>query len=127
MSSEALFKLPFDAVMQILEQKWAELPPQVQYRLVNRDLITHLLEELSVKIWDRDATSHVNMAMHYLKLVGVDEMTAYDICHNVFNAIFSTVISFFPRMTFQELATGRYILDEDNTTLLVYLKQPEYA
>lgn len=127
MSSEALFKLPFDSVMQILELKWVELPTEVQYRFVNREFINHLLEELSVKIWDRDATSHVNMAMHYLKLIGVDEMVAHDMCHTVFNAIFSTVISFFPRLTFQELAMGRYLLDEDNATLLVYLKQPEYA
>jgi hypothetical protein len=127
MVTEALFLLPFDPVLQVIETGMPRLPAQARYNIVVREFIGHLLDELSVKIWDRDATAHTAPAVCYLKKCGVEEWLAETFAQNVFNAIFDTVVSYFPNLTFQELAAGRFVLEPDNVTLLVYLKQAAYA
>jgi hypothetical protein len=127
METEALYLLSFDPVLQVIEHGLAHFSPRTQYDVSVREFVGHLLEELSVKIWDRDATSHIAPAAHYLKIRGVDEEMAQQFSQDVFNALFNLVIGCFPGLTFQELAAGRFILDTDGVTLLVYLKQRAYA
>jgi len=122
---QALFKLAFDPVMQLVEDAIKSLSIQSQYEIVMRDFVGYILEELSVKIFDRDATSHIDMAVAYLKRNHVDPEYAQRIAHHIFDATMATVLGCFPSISFQSLASARYVLDTDNTTLLVYFKLPD--
>lgn len=121
MRRERLFTLPFDPVMQSIEHGLQSFSMQSQYLIVIRDLVGYLLEELSVKIWDRESISSIDLAVAYLKQCHVDETVAREFAHHVMNGIFMTVVSYFPTISFQELSAGRYLLDQDNATLLTYL------
>jgi hypothetical protein len=63
----------------------------------------------------------VHLAVAYLKKNHVDEEYAEHFSHHVLDALMSTVIGYFPSISFHELAAARYVLDQDNTTLLVYM------
>lgn len=118
---EQLFKLPFDQTVVLIEEWIATLPLHIQYQFVMREYIGHLLEELCVKIWDTQAESAVTRATAYLKLCGANEQHAHVFSHQALDSIWMVVVAYFPDMTFQELAAGRYVLDQDMFTLLVYL------
>jgi hypothetical protein len=121
-TQQELFKLPFDPVMQLVEAGMVSFPLKAQYGIVMRDFVGYLLEELSVKISDRDATSHIDMAVAYLKRNYVEEEYAARFSHHVFEAVMDTVLGYFPTISFQSLAAARYVLDQDNATLLVYMQ-----
>jgi hypothetical protein len=120
--SQELFKLPFDPVMQSVEMGMEPLSALAKYNIVIRTFIEYLLEELSVKISDQYATSPIDLAVAYLKQNYVDEEYAQRFSHHVLDALMTTVIGYFPSISHQTLSAARYVLDQDNITLLVYMQ-----
>ncbi len=116
------YRLPFDPIMEIASSGIQALGQQIQYRVDMREFIEHLLEELSAKIWDTEATSAIDRAVLYLQQRTVPEDYARPFCHQVLDTIWMTVVSHFPQLTFQELAKARYVLEPDNISLLVEIK-----
>jgi hypothetical protein len=119
---QELFKLPFDPVMQSVEMGMEPLSALAKYNIVIRTFIEYLLEELSVKISDQYATSPIDLAVAYLKQNYVDEEYAQRFSHHVLDALMTTVIGYFPSISHQTLSAARYVLDQDNITLLVYMQ-----
>lgn len=116
------YLLPFDAAMVLIEQGLAQLPPWMSFHISVQEYVIHLLNWLSEKISDREATSTADVAIAYLKSRNVDEEFATHMSHAVMDCILDTVVSHFPDLSFQELASARYVLEPDNHTLSVYLR-----
>lgn len=122
---EDLYHLPFDSILQHIESTLVTLPQHVQYEIVIRDYVGHLLEELSAKIWDPEATSAVARATAYLKQCGVEEEYAERFSHFCLDGIWMLVVGHFPNLTFHEMAAARYVLDRHPHTLLVYMRRKQ--
>lgn len=119
---QALFQLPFYEVMDVVREWIPCLPPAAQYHLEIREFLLYLLEEVGAKLWDREASSSVDLAVAYLKRCQVEQAIAEQFSHHILNLIVTIITTHIPWMTFQDLYQARYVLSADYITLHVYTK-----
>lgn len=118
--------LPFDPIMQVIEDGLAQLAPYVRFHIDTNEYVLYLLEWLSVKIEDEAATSASDLASAYLRRHNVDANFAAQMSHFVLDAILYTVTGAFPNISFRDLSRARYVM-EDPFTLAVYIPHHEKA
>lgn len=114
------YLLPFDNAMRLIEEGIALLPEWVIWQINVEEYVMYLLEWLSDKITDHEATSASHLAAAYLKSCHVDEEFALAMSHHVMDEVFSIVVSYLPDITYDQLARSRYVLERDRATLSVY-------
>jgi hypothetical protein len=125
---ERHYLLPFDPVMQIIEDGLAALPSWTMYNHVGheyfdvRQYVMYMLEWLSVKIADREATTAIDLAMAYLSRFKISEQYSREMSHCVMDTILGIVVGSFPDISFQQLENARYVMHNNNNTLSVYIR-----
>lgn len=120
-ATQTRYLLPFDEVMQEIEQGFGQLSPALRYQINAKEYVWHLLEWLSVRLEDQEATSALDPAATYLKTFGVPDDFAQVMSHAIMNHIFELVALTFVQITFREMSSARYVLDSP-LTLSVYIK-----
>lgn len=123
MTHATKYLLLFDHVTQVIEEGFAQLPATMSCPINTEQYVIYLLEWLSVKIEDPQATTAADLAIAYMASHGVPDQFAREMSHFVLETILFTVIGAFPDITYLELSRARYVM-EDYRTLAVYLPPP---
>lgn len=114
------YLLSFDPAARVIEHGLAQLPPHLSAPINFSEYVMYVLEFLSEKIDYHDSTYATDYAAAYLKRHHVGEEFATAMTHYVLECVLNIVLGAFPALSYQQLSSARYVL-EDPFTLAVYL------